>query len=131
MLGGPVGPRLADLLDPRIHVPDSVRQEDDQYHIILEYRDGDKWGDTISKCSNRFILTRDMPNARMASMEAFFGKDYLIIKLPFNLDMSRRASRAQDFFSYLQTHLVSGTMKQRCSDWQFLFIVQGSGGASH
>ena len=74
LLGGPVGPRLADLLDDRIHVPASVRQPEDQYHLILEYRDGDKWGDDVSKCSNRFILTRDSPNSRMTSMEPFFGR---------------------------------------------------------
>eukprot|EP00794_Sanderia_malayensis_P018131 gene18131-19941_t len=72
LLGGPVGPRLADLLDPRIHVPRSVREADDQYHIILEYRDGDTWGNTVSKCSNRFILTSDEPNSKMKSIENFF-----------------------------------------------------------
>ena len=47
---------------------------EDQYHIILEYRDGDKWGDVVSKCSNRFILTNDVPNGKMSSIEVFFGE---------------------------------------------------------
>jgi len=72
LLGGPVGPRLADMLDARIRVPTSVRQPEDQYHLIMEYRDGDKWGSDVSKCSNRFILTRDSSNSRMTSMEPFF-----------------------------------------------------------
>ena len=62
------------MLDARIRVPTSVRQPEDQYHLIMEYRDGDKWGSDVSKCSNRFILTRDSSNSRMTSMEPFFGK---------------------------------------------------------
>ena len=77
LLGGPVGPRLKDLLDSRISVPKTVLENEDQYHIILEYRDGDEWGSTVSKCSNRFILTRDIPNGKMTSIEFFFGKTNL------------------------------------------------------
>ncbi|XP_065070330.1 ADP-dependent glucokinase-like isoform X2 [Rhopilema esculentum] len=111
LLGGPVGPRLSALLDERIQVPNSVLQKVDQYHIILEYRDGDEWGGVVSKCSNRFILTRDMPNARMMSMEAFFSSlisfqpDLIVISglhLLESEDEEFRYTRIKDLAKHLQ-----------------------------
>lgn len=76
MLGGPIGPKLESLLDGKLVIPDALKQETDEYHLILEYGVGEKWGDHVSKCGNRFIISHDIANGEMTAMGKFFGKTY-------------------------------------------------------
>lgn len=40
LLCGPVGPKLHELLDEQIVVPPESLQETDEFHLILEYKEG-------------------------------------------------------------------------------------------
>ncbi|XP_059496073.1 ADP-dependent glucokinase isoform X1 [Stegostoma tigrinum] len=71
MLCGPVGPKLRELLDDRIIVPAESLQEMDEYHLILEYQNGDEWGSIKAPQANRFIFSHDVSNGEMNMMETF------------------------------------------------------------
>ena len=77
MLGGPIGPKLQSLLDEKIVIPTSLKEEVDEYHLILEYGVGEVWGDHTSACGNRFIISHDIRNGHMTAMDKFFGKHIL------------------------------------------------------
>jgi ADP-dependent glucokinase len=51
-LVGPVGPRLAALLDERVQVAERVAE--DEVHLILEYNAGDEWGDSKAPVATRY-----------------------------------------------------------------------------
>jgi len=72
MLGGPVGPHLQKMLDKDIVVPESLRTQSDEYHLILEYAVGEVWGKHKSTCANRFIISHDVANGQMTAMDNFF-----------------------------------------------------------
>lgn len=72
MLGGPIGPKLQSFLDKRIVIPEVMKQDSDEYHLILEYGVGESWGGHVSSCANRFIISHDVSNGQMTSMEKFF-----------------------------------------------------------
>ena len=42
LLCGPVGPKLHEMLDEQIVVPPASLQERDEYHLILEYQEGEE-----------------------------------------------------------------------------------------
>ena len=42
LLCGPVGPKLHEMLDEQIVVPPESLQESDEYHLILEYQEGEE-----------------------------------------------------------------------------------------
>lgn len=69
LLVGPVGPKLKILLHPKIQVP--VIAKEDEVHLILEYERGVKWGDTEAPCANRFIMSNDIANSNLQSIETF------------------------------------------------------------
>uniref|UniRef100_A0A8C5QJ97 ADP dependent glucokinase n=1 Tax=Leptobrachium leishanense TaxID=445787 RepID=A0A8C5QJ97_9ANUR len=69
LLCGPVGPKLHELLDERILVPPASLQEDDEYHLILEYKAGENWGSGHAPAANRFIFSHDLSNGAMTSLE--------------------------------------------------------------
>lgn len=62
------------MLDDRIVIPNELLQEDDEYHLILEYPRGEVWGEMTSSCANRFIISHDKANGEMLAMDKFFGK---------------------------------------------------------
>ena len=53
MLGGPIGPMLQTLLNKDIIIPELLKQDSDEYHLILEYGVGEEWGGHVSTCANR------------------------------------------------------------------------------
>ncbi|AWP08023.1 putative ADP-dependent glucokinase-like [Scophthalmus maximus] len=71
LLCGPVGPKLHEMLDEQIVVPPDSLQETDEYHLILEYKAGEKWGSTLAPQANRFIFSHDVSNGEMSSLETF------------------------------------------------------------
>ncbi|XP_074533765.1 ADP-dependent glucokinase isoform X2 [Halichoeres trimaculatus] len=71
LLCGPVGPKLHEMLDEQIVVPPESLQETDEYHLILEYKAGEKWGSTQAPQANRFIFSHDVSNGGMSSLETF------------------------------------------------------------
>ncbi|XP_019934869.1 ADP-dependent glucokinase isoform X1 [Paralichthys olivaceus] len=71
LLCGPVGPKLHEMLDEQIVVPPDSLQEMDEFHLILEYKAGEKWGPTQAPQANRFIFSHDVSNGEMSSLEIF------------------------------------------------------------
>uniref|UniRef100_A0A1A8IRV2 ADP-dependent glucokinase n=2 Tax=Nothobranchius kuhntae TaxID=321403 RepID=A0A1A8IRV2_NOTKU len=71
LLCGPVGPKLHELLDEQIVVPPGSLQETDEFHLILEYKAGERWGSTQAPQANRFIFSHDVSNGGMSSLEMF------------------------------------------------------------
>ncbi|XP_029290650.1 ADP-dependent glucokinase isoform X3 [Cottoperca gobio] len=59
------------MLDEQIVVPPGSLQETDEYHLILEYKAGEKWGSTRAPQANRFIFSHDVTNGAMSSLEMF------------------------------------------------------------
>ncbi|XP_073688125.1 ADP-dependent glucokinase isoform X2 [Garra rufa] len=71
LLCGPVGPKLHDMLDEQIVVPPESLQETDEFHLILEYKSGEQWGSSRAPQANRFILSHDVSNGEMSTLETF------------------------------------------------------------
>ncbi|KAM4678000.1 ADP-dependent glucokinase isoform 2-T2 [Discoglossus pictus] len=69
LLCGPVGPKLHELLDERIVVPPASLQEQDEFHLILEYKAGEQWGTGHAPAASRFIFSHDLSNGAMTSLE--------------------------------------------------------------
>ena len=74
MLCGPVGPKLNSILSDAVIVPDSCRAHADEHHLILEYQRNEKWRENRAPIANRFIMSHDVANSAMSSLEAFIGK---------------------------------------------------------
>ncbi|XP_075432142.1 ADP-dependent glucokinase isoform X2 [Ascaphus truei] len=73
LLCGPIGPKLHELLDERILVPPSSLQEQDEYHLILEYKAGEQWGSGRAPAASRFIFSHDLSNGAMTSLEVLLS----------------------------------------------------------
>ncbi|KAM4037830.1 ADP-dependent glucokinase isoform 2-T2 [Anomaloglossus baeobatrachus] len=73
LLCGPIGPKLHELLDERILVPPTSLQEQDEYHLILEYKAGEQWGSGRAPAANRFIFSHDLSNGAMTSLEVLLS----------------------------------------------------------
>ncbi|XP_053573292.1 ADP-dependent glucokinase isoform X2 [Bombina bombina] len=73
VLCGPIGPKLHELLDERILVPPASLQEQDEYHLILEYKAGEQWGSGRAPAANRFIFSHDLSNGAMKSLEVLLS----------------------------------------------------------
>ncbi|KAM8973457.1 ADP-dependent glucokinase [Pelodytes ibericus] len=73
LLCGPVGPKLHELLDEQILVPPESLQEQDEYHLILEYKAGESWGSACAPSANRFIFSHDISNGAMTSLEVLLS----------------------------------------------------------
>ncbi|XP_054858241.1 ADP-dependent glucokinase isoform X2 [Eublepharis macularius] len=71
LLCGPIGPKLHELLDENIIVPPESLQELDEFHLILEYRAGEEWGQLRAPNANRFIFSHDLTNGAMNMLEVF------------------------------------------------------------
>ncbi|XP_032824082.2 ADP-dependent glucokinase [Petromyzon marinus] len=69
LLCGPVGPKLHELLDERVLVPPESLTDQDQYHLILEYKAGERWADVEAPLASRFIFSHDQANAGMRFLE--------------------------------------------------------------
>ncbi|MEE6528461.1 hypothetical protein FKM82_030781 [Ascaphus truei] len=73
LLCGPIGPKLHELLDERILVPPASLQEQDEYHLILEYKAGEQWGSGRAPAASRFIFSHDLSNGAMTSLEVLLS----------------------------------------------------------
>ncbi|XP_062998313.1 ADP-dependent glucokinase isoform X2 [Elgaria multicarinata webbii] len=71
LLCGPIGPKLHELLDENVIVPPESMQEQDEFHLILEYQEGEQWGQLRAPVANRFIFSHDMSNGAMNMLEVF------------------------------------------------------------
>ncbi|MED6288255.1 hypothetical protein CHARACLAT_024775, partial [Characodon lateralis] len=71
LLCGPVGPKLHQMLDEQIVVPPESLQETDEFHLILEYKAGEKWASIQAPQANRFIFSHDVSNGAMSTLETF------------------------------------------------------------
>ncbi|XP_053128197.1 ADP-dependent glucokinase isoform X2 [Hemicordylus capensis] len=71
LLCGPIGPKLQELLDENVIVPAESMQEFDEFHLILEYRAGEEWGQLRAPNANRFIFSHDLSNGAMNMLEVF------------------------------------------------------------
>lgn len=69
--GGLVGPALKKMFHPRIMVTQSAMVEVDEYHIIMEYKKGEKWAGHVCPIASRFIFSHDMTNGHMLGLERF------------------------------------------------------------
>jgi hypothetical protein len=72
-LGGVVGKDLGQLLGSRVAVipADAGVATRDEVHLILEYAAGDAVAGKTAARSNRYIVSSDRSNGRLASMEPF------------------------------------------------------------
>ncbi|XP_053320999.1 ADP-dependent glucokinase isoform X2 [Spea bombifrons] len=73
LLCGPIGPKLHELLDERILVPPASLQEHDEYHLILEYKAGERWGSGRAPAASRFIFSHDLSNGAMTTLEVLLS----------------------------------------------------------
>ncbi|KAG8440245.1 hypothetical protein GDO86_006133 [Hymenochirus boettgeri] len=73
LLCGPVGPKLHELLNEKIFVPPESLQEQDEYHLILEYKAGEQWGSAQAPAASRFIFSHDLSNGAMTSLEVLLS----------------------------------------------------------
>ncbi|XP_056137274.1 ADP-dependent glucokinase isoform X2 [Lampris incognitus] len=71
LLCAPIGPKLHEMLDEQIVVPPESLQETDEYHLILEYKAGERWGSTQAPQASRFIFSHDVSNGEMSPLETF------------------------------------------------------------
>ncbi|ESO93611.1 hypothetical protein LOTGIDRAFT_118992 [Lottia gigantea] len=70
LLGSRLTPNLASSISPNIKVTGkSVKDED--VHVVLEYKTGEKWGKYISPRANRLILHSDNSNPYLKALEDF------------------------------------------------------------
>ena len=54
-------------------VPEACFQKNDEIHLIMEYKTGDRWGPATAPCANRFIMSHDVGNGRLSALETFFS----------------------------------------------------------
>ncbi|XP_073506885.1 ADP-dependent glucokinase isoform X2 [Phyllobates terribilis] len=110
LLCGPIGPKLHELLDERILVPPTSLQEQDEYHLILEYKAGEQWGSGRAPAASRFIFSHDLSNGAMTSLEVLlsnledFQPKLLVLSglhMMEGLSQEERTSRLQEAASAL------------------------------
>ncbi|XP_058464129.1 ADP-dependent glucokinase [Malaya genurostris] len=68
MLGAKMSLKLKTHLNPDIHLTGSLIDDDD-IHLILEYKTGDEWGTLRTPRANRYILHNDHHNPFISSLE--------------------------------------------------------------
>jgi len=71
LMGGGYGPELKDMLSSHMILPEQAELEVDDYHVILEYPSGAEWGGVKAPRANRFIISHDITNAQMQTLELF------------------------------------------------------------
>lgn len=68
VLHGPIGPALRKLLHENITLIEKSSESVDEMHLILEFASGSEWNGKQASRANRFILTRDIQNAKLSGM---------------------------------------------------------------
>lgn len=106
---GPVGPILQKLMSNNITVPSSSIVGHDEFHLIMEYKVGEKWGSWQAPVATRFICSYDASNSEMTMLETFFADlpdfqpDLILLSGLHMLD-----GQEQDFFESRLDALVNG-----------------------
>lgn len=68
LLGAKVGTTLKQLVGDGVQLASSV-SDDDEVHLILEYSEGDVWGDATASRANRFIVSNDEFNGHLRALD--------------------------------------------------------------
>ncbi|KAK6180797.1 hypothetical protein SNE40_008783 [Patella caerulea] len=71
LLGARLTNNLASSLAPNVKVTGKTTSSEEDVHIILEYKTGEKWGRYVSPRANRLILHSDNSNPYLQSLEDF------------------------------------------------------------
>ncbi|CAH1791785.1 unnamed protein product [Owenia fusiformis] len=113
LLGARISKKLANMISPDMKVAGGDLMEDD-VHISLEYKTGEKWGPYTSPRANRIFLHSDQTNPYINALEEFqialreFNPKLLVIgglqmldHFPFEL--GERESRLQKLSDMLRT----------------------------
>ncbi|GFO02997.1 ADP-dependent glucokinase [Plakobranchus ocellatus] len=69
---GAVGPMLETLMPKAIEIDPACHILQDEVHLIMEYKVGEAWGNSIAPVANRFVTSFDETNSQMLMMEPFF-----------------------------------------------------------
>lgn len=67
-LMGPVGPRLRPAMKAKLASPES---QDDEIHLIIEYKAGEKFNAMAAPIANRFIVHHDIANTQLIHAKEF------------------------------------------------------------
>ncbi|KAF2074331.1 hypothetical protein CYY_004352 [Polysphondylium violaceum] len=106
-LNGVIGSQLKQMLDPKVKVlpyETKEKQDYDEIHLIMEYGQKNQWGDNKSPRANRFIVSNDVTNSNLLTMESFHK----------HLDI---LSEKPDLILLSGLHLLNqNTQKQRIHD---------------
>jgi ADP-dependent glucokinase len=71
-LVGPIGPKLKQILNSNIKIPNESLIENDEVHLILEYFADESYEEYETPNANRFIVSHDIFNSRMEMLDKFF-----------------------------------------------------------
>ncbi|XP_022106357.1 ADP-dependent glucokinase-like [Acanthaster planci] len=110
LMVGPVGPKVHSLMPSRVQIPDTSLRDEDEVHLIMEYAEGEKWGQWTSPIATRFITSHDVANAEMDGLDVFvtsikdFGPDVVMFSGLHLLD-SDSLSKQQEKLSLLVEEL--------------------------
>eukprot|EP01091_Cochliopodium_minus_P012152 TRINITY_DN3615_c0_g1_i2.p1 TRINITY_DN3615_c0_g1~~TRINITY_DN3615_c0_g1_i2.p1 ORF type:complete len:471 (-),score=142.83 TRINITY_DN3615_c0_g1_i2:65-1477(-) len=75
LLGGASAPKLRSLLHENIEFPyEDTKYKLDEIHLILEYQNGQTWGEMKAPRANRFIITHDLTNSMLLTVEDLHDK---------------------------------------------------------
>jgi len=106
-LNGIIGKQLKKMLDPKVKVlpyETKEKQDYDEIHLIMEYGQKNQWGQYKSPRANRFIVSNDVTNSNLLTMESFHS----------HLDI---LSEKPDLILLSGLHLLNhNTQKQRIQD---------------
>ena len=73
LLIGPVGPKLKQLLNENIKIPNQCLIDKDEVHLILEYHSKEVFENVQTPTANRFIVSHDFYNSRMEMLDELFA----------------------------------------------------------
>ena len=69
-MAAPVGLKIRKYLDHSIETV-SPPNTPEEVHVILEFAKGEMWGEAKATCANRVIISHDIANSKLASLEKF------------------------------------------------------------
>ncbi|VDP09522.1 unnamed protein product [Soboliphyme baturini] len=73
LLVGPVGPKLKSLLLTNVLTQNSTKIAMDEIHLIMEFKQGEIWGDYIAPTNSRLIISHDQFSSSAVIIDMFFN----------------------------------------------------------
>ncbi|XP_071116162.1 ADP-dependent glucokinase-like [Haliotis cracherodii] len=70
---GPIGPLLQQMMPASLSIPETSLISKDEFHLIMEYKVGEVWGEDSAPVANRFISSCDYSNSRLTMLDTFFN----------------------------------------------------------